>query len=101
MVHIGKKIKQQLTIKKISVQAFALKINTTRNNVYNIFERQSIDTELLYKICIILNHDFFQYYKPMGEVTPSEGSDDFTMPDREWFVKQFKAVNKKIDQLIA
>jgi transcriptional regulator with XRE-family HTH domain len=101
MVHIGKKIKQQLTVKKMSVQAFALKINTTRNNVYNIFERQSIDTELLYKICIILNHDFFQYYKPMGEITPSEASDDFTMPDREWFMKQFKIINKKIELLKA
>jgi DNA-binding Xre family transcriptional regulator len=99
MVHIGKKIKQQLSIKKMSVPDFAAKINTTRNNVYNIFVRQSIDTELLYKICIILNHDFFQYYKPMGEVSPSEERDDFTMPDREWFTKHFKTLNSKIDKL--
>ncbi len=99
MVHIGKKIKQQLTIRKISVQSFALKINTTRNNVYNIFERQSIDTETHYKICIILNHDFFQYYKPMGETVSNEESNDFTMPDREWFTKHFKTLNSKIDKL--
>jgi transcriptional regulator with XRE-family HTH domain len=99
MVHIGKKIKSQLTVRKISVLDFAKKINTNRNNVYNIFTRQSIDTELLYKICIILNHDFFQYYKPMGEVTPSEERDDFTMPDREWFTKHFKTLNSKIDKL--
>jgi transcriptional regulator with XRE-family HTH domain len=99
MVHIGKKIKSQLTVRKISVLDFSNKINTNRNNVYNIFTRQSIDTELLYKICIILNHDFFQYYKPMGEVTPSEERDDFTMPDREWFAKHFKILNAKIDKL--
>jgi hypothetical protein len=99
MVHIGKKIKQQLSVKKMSVPDFASKINTTRNNVYNIFVRQSIDTELLYKICVILNHDFFQYYKPMGEVISSEERDDFTMPDREWFTKHFKTLNSKIDKL--
>ncbi len=99
MVHIGKKIKQQLSLKKMSVPDFAAKINTTRNNVYNIFLRQSIDTELLYKICIILNHDFFQYYRPAAELTQGNEKDDFTIPDREWFIKQFKIVNKKIDQL--
>ncbi len=99
MVHIGKKIKQQLTIKKISVADFALKINTTRNNVYNIFVRQSIDSELLFKICIILNHDFFQYYKPFGDTVLGDENDYFNMPDRDWFSKQFKALNKKIDQL--
>ncbi len=99
MVHIGKKIQQQLWVKKISVADFAFKINTTRNNVYNIFHRQSIDTELLYKICIILNHDFFQYYKPMGELNFGDENDYFSMPDRDWFAKQFKALNKKIDKL--
>ena len=99
MVHIGKKIKQQLLLKKISVADFALKINTTRNNVYNIFARQSIDSELLFKISIILNHDFFQYYKPVGEAISGDENDYFSMPDRDWFAKQFKALNKKIDQL--
>jgi hypothetical protein len=99
MVHIGKKIKQQLSIKKMSVPDFATKINTTRNNVYNIFLRQSIDTELLYKICVILNHDFFQYYKPISGLEHIEGSDDFTMPDRDWFTKHFKTLNSKIDKL--
>jgi hypothetical protein len=99
MVHIGKKIKLQLSIKKISVPDFAIKINTTRNNVYNIFLRQSIDTELLYKICVILNHDFFQYYKPISGVEQIGERDDFTMPDREWFIKQFKALNNKVDKL--
>lgn len=99
MVHIGKKIKQHVSIRKISVAHFAIKINTNRNNVYNIFTRQSIDTALLYKICIILSHDFFQYYKPMGEVNSSEEMDDFTMPDREWFTKHFKTLNSKIDLL--
>jgi transcriptional regulator with XRE-family HTH domain len=100
MVHIGKKIKQQLALHKLSVSEFATKINTNRNNVYNIFTRQSIDTDLLYKIGIILNHDFFQYYNQNKEVNSSEEENDFTMPERDWFVKQFKTLNRKIDSLI-
>lgn len=99
MVHIGKKIKQQLTLKKLSVPEFASKINTTRNNVYNIFLRQSIDTELLFKICIILNHDFFQYYKPTIDLNQIKQDDYFTIPDREWFAKQFKSLNAKLDKI--
>lgn len=34
-----------------------------RTNVYNIFKRQSIDTETLLRISQILNHDFFSYYR--------------------------------------
>lgn len=98
MIHIGEIIKAQLSLKKISVQDFAKKINTNRNNVYNIFTRQSIDTDLLYKICIFLNHDFFQYYKPTGDLSQIKGNDDFTMPDREWFAKQFKSLNAKLDK---
>jgi hypothetical protein len=30
--------------------------------VYKIFRKQSLDTELLLRISLILHHDFFQYY---------------------------------------
>ncbi|MBA2561954.1 MAG: helix-turn-helix transcriptional regulator [Chitinophagaceae bacterium] len=65
MMHIGKIIKEQVHKKKWSVSEFAQKINTNRNNVYNIFTRQSIDTQLLFTISTVLEHDFFQYYKPI------------------------------------
>ena len=98
MVNIGEKIKEQLLIKKMSVADFAKKINTDRNNAYHIFKRKSIDTELLFKVSVILNFDFFQYYLPLADNKRTE-NDDFTMPDREWFTKQFKVLNKKIDQI--
>ncbi len=62
MVHIGQKIKLVLEESRIPVTEFAAKINKSRTVVYNIFERKTIDTGLLFKICKVLEHDFFNYY---------------------------------------
>ena len=62
MVHIGQKIKKALNESKYSVTDFATKINKSRTVVYNIFERDTIDTGLLHKISKVLDHDFFSYY---------------------------------------
>jgi len=60
MIHIGQKIEEIVRLKRFPIVEFARKINTTRNNIYNIFSRESIDTELLRKIGEILEYDFFQ-----------------------------------------
>lgn len=67
VIHIGKKIKEELYNQKIPVSAFAKKINRSRNVVYDIFERESIDTDLLNKISKILNCDFFSVYSSQKE----------------------------------
>lgn len=41
---------------------FARRINSTPQNVYSIFKRESIDTDLLWEISRVLNYDFFQHY---------------------------------------
>jgi len=53
--------------KGISVSAFAKKINRSRNVVYDIFERESIDTDLLNKISKVLSCDFFSLYSSQKE----------------------------------
>lgn len=70
-IHIGKKIKEELYSQGISVSAFAKKINRSRNVVYDIFERESIDTDLLNKIGKILNCDFFSLYSAQKEYSSS------------------------------
>ena len=57
--HIGKKIKEILYQKGISVSEFAKSINRSRNVVYDIFERESVDTKLLQKISKVLDYNFF------------------------------------------
>lgn len=61
-VHIGNEIRETLENRSIGVSDFARKIGLSRNVVYNIFERESINTELLYRISKVLKHDFFKYY---------------------------------------
>lgn len=61
-IHIGAIIKEELYKQGISVSSFAKKINRSRNVVYDIFERESVDTALLNKIGLILHIDFFSLY---------------------------------------
>ena len=66
-IHIGKKIKEEVYKQNIAVSVFAKKINRSRNVVYDIFERESIDTDLLNKIGKVLNCDFFSMYSSQKE----------------------------------
>ena len=56
---IGEIIHQELQRQERTVSWLARKLNCDRQNVYDIFKRRTIDTELLMRISIILNVDFF------------------------------------------
>lgn len=62
MVHIGQIIERVIHNQERSITWFSKKLYCDRTNVYSIFKRQSIDTELLLRISKILNHNFFDYY---------------------------------------
>ena len=61
-IHIGKQIQRKCVERKIGTTEFAKNINTTKQNVYAIFKRESIDTSLLLKISKVLRYDFFKVY---------------------------------------
>ena len=56
---IGELIKEEMQQQGIKHQELAKRICVSRTNVYNILERNSIDTELLKRICKALNTNFF------------------------------------------
>lgn len=58
---IGQIIKDVVEAKDYRASVLAKKINLSRNNIYDIYERSSIDTELLKKIGRVLEYDFFQH----------------------------------------
>lgn len=60
MLHIGRKIEEELRRQERTVAWFARKLYCNRQNVYDIFKRESIDTSLLRRISAILGHDFFK-----------------------------------------
>ena len=59
MLHIGKEIEAELRRQERSVTWFANKLYCDRTNVYKIFKKQTIDSDLLYRISTILQKDFF------------------------------------------
>lgn len=62
MIHIGELIKKELQTQERSISWFANKLCCERTNVYSIFKRKSIDTDLLLRISLILHRDFFTSY---------------------------------------
>ncbi len=60
MVHIGMMIELELRAQERTVSWLARKLCCNRQNVYDIFRRESIDTSLLSRISAALGHDFFK-----------------------------------------
>ena len=61
-MHIGKEIHDELLRQNHSVQWLSQQLGCNRTNIYNIFIRESISTDLLLKISIALNKDFFALF---------------------------------------
>ena len=61
-IFIGKIIEEELRRQERTVTWLSRKIHCDRRNVYDIFSRTSIDTDLLYRLSIILHTDFFAYF---------------------------------------
>ena len=61
-IHIGEKIKQRAKELRIGSTELGKLINTSKQNIYGIFKRKSIDSEILRKLSKALDFDFFQYY---------------------------------------
>jgi hypothetical protein len=59
---IGEIIQQELRHQERTVSWLARKLNCNRQNVYDIFKRRTIDTELLMRISLVLNVNFFEIY---------------------------------------
>ena len=70
-VHIGSEIHDELIRQGQSVLWLSQQLGCNRTNIYNIFVRDSIGTDLLMKISIALNRDFFSLYSPALKEIPA------------------------------
>lgn len=61
-LHIGKEIRRIAKQKQVKQIELAEMIITSKQNIYSIYQRKTIDTGILVKICNALNHNFFTYY---------------------------------------
>jgi len=57
-IHIGKAIHQRLKEIGMTKAEFAKRIHCTRQNIYSIFERKELNTNLLRKISEVLGYNF-------------------------------------------
>lgn len=62
MKPIGILIREELLAQERSVAWFARKIHLDRSNVYRLFQKNSVDTDLLRRISQVLGRDFFAVY---------------------------------------
>lgn len=61
-VHIGEEIKKRAKELRIGPTELAQLVNSSKQNIYSIYKRKSIDCDLLYRISLVLRYDFFKFY---------------------------------------
>ncbi|MDE6467356.1 MAG: XRE family transcriptional regulator [Muribaculaceae bacterium] len=74
MEPIGMLIRREFERKERSVTWFARKLSCDRSNIYRLFQKHSVDTALLRRISIILEHNFFEDLS--ASLTVSEGDEN-------------------------
>lgn len=66
-MHIGEAIRKELERQGKTVVWFAEQLSYSRTNIYKIFNKSSIDTEVLQRISIVLQLNFFKFYSDKVE----------------------------------
>ncbi len=61
-LHIGNLIKTELKNQGRSITWLSAQIGYSRVHIYKILHNEWIYTDLLLKICIVLQYDFFKHY---------------------------------------
>ena len=103
-IHIGKLIKKALIERGIPIRALADSIYKSRPDIYNIFNRKSIDAELIDRISMALNINLFEILardidERLGKIAPKELKENHnllsfinTIPLRQIFVLKLLSV---------
>lgn len=75
-INIGSEIHNELLSQGHSVLWLSQQLGCNRTNIYNIFSRESISTDLLFKISIALKKDFFALYSAQIKDDPDLANAD-------------------------
>ena len=73
-IHIGKLIKAKAKEQGRTITWMAKQLDYSRENMYKIFRRKWIYTDLLLKICDLLDYDFFQDFSHWRKQRLSSGA---------------------------
>ena len=67
---IGRRIEQRLSERGMTKAEFARRIGTSRQNVDNILNQESLHTDMLLRICQTLDYNFFAEFIPQPTEQP-------------------------------
>jgi transcriptional regulator with XRE-family HTH domain len=70
-IHVGKLVLDKLKERGMKKSEFARRINKSRQNVQDIFKRESLDTHLLFDISKVLEFNFFEILSDQVNVPSS------------------------------
>ncbi len=74
-MHIGDKIKNRAKDLRLGPTELAKIINTSKQNIYGIYKRNSVDSDLLFDLSKALDTDFFAIYSKKLVATDVEGAE--------------------------
>ena len=61
-IHIGQEIKQEVQKQDLTIEDFAKNLHLASSEIENIFNKTSLETDLLLKISKLLKRDFFSLF---------------------------------------
>ena len=61
-IHIGQEIKQEVQKQNLTIEDFAKNLHLASSEIENIFNKTSLETDLLLKISKLLKRDFFSLF---------------------------------------
>ena len=73
MINIGERIKDELDRQERTISWLARKLNRNRAAVYRLLKKNSIDTNVLSQISLLLGRDFF---KELSQEVSDKGIDE-------------------------
>ena len=97
-MRIGEKIKIRAEELRIGPTELGRMIKSSKQNVYSIFERDSIDTLLLQKLSKALDFDFFSFYISIPPFSVNSPADEYARNNNGATEKE-TAIRKELNEL--
>jgi hypothetical protein len=93
-MHVGKRIKERAEELQIAAPTLAKMVQTTKQNMYSVFKRESVDTELLTRIGKALKFNFFAWLADNEDLGTFEEQGQYGISQKE--ISKIKEENDRL-----
>jgi hypothetical protein len=97
IIPIGKKIKHKLEENKRSASWLAEQLNCDRTNIYELYRETTMDTLQLFRISVIAEFNFFDYYSDLFHEYMKK---KYAVIDNEQYVQEIEGLRKEKEEFI-